>query len=509
MARETGLEPATSTVTGWYSNQLSYSPALCNAYYTPFFLQCKCGMQFFLIFFEFFGMIGRRKACRTCKWPVLWYGRGMKTYIFIFILTISGILCAAPPQVQLRDSQVQLGSGITVVYRAGTSQKPEGLDFLRELDREVSRLFRAPPGTGACRIIIDRAQEDKISFRMRGKVREILLPENFHEAAADFRFRGQLAGELLGGRYGLQGQLRPLPGWIVCGLEGMRQNANTAGRIVRVQQYYPVLRGLMGVDCMPDFRALMQLEDCEFTGSAGVAVLEFGRFLLETFVRLSSVKNNALGDYTAEMLRGIRREPDVYRATLLQAMTSGRRTKLTEAEFFRIHAERAAFNHRTPRPAEDLLKLLPEKLKYEIPSRSDKGKILKGNVMDIPAMMAAGNPDAVYARMAVQQNLQRFFGEFSPELLAAGGALLSAVAGMSGGDPEAECAAILQGRQVLEKQLKDWSLVEKYLEECEQKFIRPGVLFRSELSTMSDDREFLTPAGKEFFDQVEKKYLGH
>ena len=28
MARETGLEPATPTVTGWYSNQLSYSPAL-------------------------------------------------------------------------------------------------------------------------------------------------------------------------------------------------------------------------------------------------------------------------------------------------------------------------------------------------------------------------------------------------------------------------------------------------------------------------------------------------
>ncbi len=27
VARETGIEPATSTVTGWYSNQLSYSPA--------------------------------------------------------------------------------------------------------------------------------------------------------------------------------------------------------------------------------------------------------------------------------------------------------------------------------------------------------------------------------------------------------------------------------------------------------------------------------------------------
>ena len=33
MARETGLEPATSTVTGWYSNQLSYSPALLTQYH--------------------------------------------------------------------------------------------------------------------------------------------------------------------------------------------------------------------------------------------------------------------------------------------------------------------------------------------------------------------------------------------------------------------------------------------------------------------------------------------
>ncbi len=30
MAGETGLEPATSTVTGWHSNQLSYSPACGN-----------------------------------------------------------------------------------------------------------------------------------------------------------------------------------------------------------------------------------------------------------------------------------------------------------------------------------------------------------------------------------------------------------------------------------------------------------------------------------------------
>ena len=44
VAGETGLEPATSTVTGWHSNQLSYSPAQCS-YYTPFFEKCKLPFQ--------------------------------------------------------------------------------------------------------------------------------------------------------------------------------------------------------------------------------------------------------------------------------------------------------------------------------------------------------------------------------------------------------------------------------------------------------------------------------
>lgn len=39
MARETGIEPATSTVTGWHSNQLSYAPAIAcmRLIYTPVF----------------------------------------------------------------------------------------------------------------------------------------------------------------------------------------------------------------------------------------------------------------------------------------------------------------------------------------------------------------------------------------------------------------------------------------------------------------------------------------
>ena len=84
-----------------------------------------------------------------------------------------------------------------------------------------------------------------------------------------------------------------------------------------------------------------------------------------------------------------------------------------------------------------------------------------------------------------------------------------AVNNMSGRSPEAECAAVQKGRLALENQLQDWMKVEKYLDECEQKYVRPGLLFRSELSTLSEEGDFLTPEGIEFFDKVEMKYLEH
>ena len=420
-----------------------------------------------------------------------------------------GLAFAVPRNPHLQGTEVQTGSGIKVIYRAGTLQKPDGIALLRELDREVTRLFRAPPGLGACRIIVDRSFTGSIEFRSRGKVREIFLPENFYEHSADLRFRGQLTGEILGGRYGLRGQLRPLPVWIVLGMEGIRQNAQTAGRIVRVQQYYPVLRGLMGIGSMPDFRALMQLDGGEFSGSARLAVCEFGRFLLETFARTSSVKQNALGDYAAEMLKGERKEPDIYRTTLLPVMTSGRHKNLTEEMFFKTYATRAAFNYRSPRPAEELLKLLPEKLTFEVPSPTEKGKTLKGNMMDLPGMLAEKKMEAIAAQIQIRQKLQGFISEFSPEIAAASGPLFAAMTSMTGSSPEEERAALEKGRIILETQLKNWMKVEKYLEEAEQKFVRPGVLFQSELSTMSEEQEFLTPAEKEFFNRVEQKYLEH
>ena len=216
-----------------------------------------------------------------------------------------------------------------------------------------------------------------------------------------------------------------------------------------------------------------------------------------------------MGDYAAEMLKGERKEPDIYRTTLLPVMTSGRHKNLTEEMFFKIYATRAAFNYRSPRPAEDLLKLLPEKLTFEVPSQTEKGKTLKGNMMDLPGMLAEKKMEAIAAQIQIRQKLQGFISEFSPEIAAASGPLLAAMMSMTGSSPEEECAALEKGRIILETQLKNWMKVEKYLEDCEQKFVRPGVLWRSELSTMSEGQEFLTPAEKEFFNRVEQKYLEH
>lgn len=431
-----------------------------------------------------------------------------KVFSILYLLTTALLVQGAP--VQLPDNEMQTASGVTVLYRAGTLQKPGSIEFLRELDREITRLFRAPPGIGSCRILVDREHSKPLAVRSRKNIREILLPENFTDFSEDPAFRAELAGEILGGRFGLRGRLQPLPGWIGCGLEGIRQNARSAGRIVRNQQYYPVLRGLLGIDCIPDFRALMQLEDCRFSGTAGAAVNEFGRFLLETFAGLSSLKRNALGDYTAEMLKGIRKEPDIYRSTLYPAMTTGRYAGMTDAEFLRQQAGLAAFNYRTPQSAQNLLARLPGLLDFEVRSPKDTAKILlKGKAADLPGLMEEKKTEALLAQMQLRQKIQRFSSEFPPEILPAAGSLLAALNSITGKDPEKERAALQSGLQKLEQTLKNWQKVEKYLEDCEKQFIRPGLLFRGELSIISGENEFLTGDAQKFFDQVEKKYLAH
>ena len=137
---------------------------------------------------------------------------GMKELISILILLPAFLLHGAP--IQLPDNEMQTSSGITVVFRGGTMQQSGSIEFLRELDRELTRLFRAPPGTGSCRIVVDRQHPVPLAVRSEIQIREILLSENFAEQRENPVFRAELAGEILAGRFGLRGKIKPLPVWM-------------------------------------------------------------------------------------------------------------------------------------------------------------------------------------------------------------------------------------------------------------------------------------------------------
>ena len=427
--------------------------------------------------------------------------------ILLLCLAVPYWTCAAPHS-PAADTDKRTASGVIVRYRAGTRHHPGGFEFVRDLDRELTRIFRAPGGAGACVVLVDRAHPaGPVTSSVRGRVREIRLPENFVSRENDPAFRAELAAHILAARFGLPGECRPLPGWIRLGLEGLRRNSLTAGRIVRDQQNYPVLRGLLGAGYLPDFRALMRLKKCDFSGSAYPAACEFGRFLLETFRRASTLKRNALGDYTAGMLKGDLPESQLYRTFLLPALTGRHRRSAAanEAEAFRLAAEQAAFNTRTPRPAADLLKLLPDILRFTV-SGTD-GKPVSGDAAAIPDMLKNKHPASEAARQTVLYQLLRYARMYSPEIMGASGELLNAVSQMTGKAPEKERAALARARNALEIRLAEWARVEAYLEECERKYVNPCLLFQPELSTVSEPDEFLSEAEKAFFDAVEKKYL--
>ena len=439
---------------------------------------------------------------------MVWYVIMKRTWsILLVCLAVPYWACAAPRS-PAADTDKRTASGVIVRYRAGTRHHPGGFEFVRDLDRELTRIFRAPGGAGACVVLVDRAHPvGPVTSSVRGRVREIRLPENFVSRENDPAFRAELAAHILAARFGLPGECRPLPGWIGLGLEGLRRNSLSAGRLVRDQQNYPVLRGLLGAGYLPDFRALMRLKKCDFTGSAYPAACEFSRFLLEAFRRASTLKHNALGDYTAGMLRGDLPEAQLYRTFLLPALTGRRRNAaaVNEAEAFRQAAEQAAFNFRTPRPAAELLKLLPDILRFTV--AGPNGKPVSGDAAMIPDMLHEKHPSAYAARQTIQYRIQQYARMFSPELQGASGELLNAVVRMDGKEPEKERAALARARNALEIRLAEWARVEAFLEECERKYVNPCLLFRPELSTVSEPDEFLSEAEKAFFDEIEKKYL--
>ncbi len=427
--------------------------------------------------------------------------------IFLSFLLVGLAAAAAAVSFSPQDFEKKTASGVEVRYRAGTLHLSGGIEFLQELDRELSRIFLAPPGAGACRIIVDRARSPReISCQIRSDRHEIYIGESFVRFQADPVYRGELAARILCARFGLKKSAASLPGWMICGLEGIRQNQQSSGKILRNMRYYPVLRGLLGAGIMPDFRAFMQLDKWDFSASIQPAMNEFGRLLLESFARISSVQNRALGDYTADVLTGIRPESESYRIYLQPAMIRFMGGTGNDQEFFRAAAEQAAFNPRSPRPAEALLDRLPEALKFSV-SRQDGKKKVIGSIQDLPLMFAVKNPHRQTARRQILLKLQYFQRELPADAQPAGNDLILAVRNLAGEDPRKERILLDERRNHLVQALQKQKVLERYLLDAEDQYVIPLKRFQADLTVISKENEFLSRDEKDYFNRIEMQYL--
>ncbi len=407
------------------------------------------------------------------------------------------------------------GSGVELLYEPGAERRSEKLDVLRELDRELTRLFRAPPARrGRCRVIFSAARRsDALEMRRTTERTDILLGDRFYEAyEADPVFRKKLTRALLLARFAAVEGARPLPEWIGAGLDGIVAANRSSGRIARNIRYYPVLRSLLISNNMPDFRELTLVENPRFTGATLQSFEELSRFLLETSSAASSLKDNALGDYVMMIVSNNRRPEEAYDMTIrrvLGAMSPGVSAEL----MLRFAAERMAFNSRTPRPGDNALALLPGVLTIEFMPLGRDGKVKTGAAKEkasfetLPLLFKNKHPDAANIRLDQIRRLRDFAFGFPAEVMPYSEKIVMLLEKSDGSDPEEERKSLAAAVIGLNGALRRQAAIENELEKVENQTISPYIRFHADLGEESRGREILTERSRAFLNQIESEYL--
>ncbi len=406
-------------------------------------------------------------------------------------------------------------SGVELLYEPGAERRSEKLDLLREVDRELTRLFRAPPARrGRCRVIFSAARrDDALEMRRSPERTDILLGDRFYEKfETDSVFRHAVVRALLLARFGAIEGARRLPEWIGAGLDGVIAASHGSGRIARNVRYYPVLRAFLMTGSVPDFRALSLVENARFSGSALQAFEELSRFLLESAAAASSLKDNALGDYTMMIVSNNRRPEEAYDLTLRRIFGS-LSPGVSAEEMLRLAAGRLAFNARTPRPGANSLSLLPGVLQIEYFPLGRDGKIAPGAVKrkapfeTLPGLFRDKHPDAANVRLELVRRIRELGFGFPVEALPYSEKLVMIIEQSNGLDPARESKALLTAAAGLNDALRHQIAVEKELEKMENETITPFLRFRQDLAESSRGNEILTESGKAFLNRIESEYL--
>ncbi len=416
-------------------------------------------------------------------------------FLILLLLTVAAVAARG------NAVDARLPSGITIHYENAVTDR-DGVAFIRELDRELTRLFGLPAG-GRCAVVIRNGAERAAAFRRPDGTAVILLPLSFIEHRDDPAMIGSLAARLTLGRLNLADRGQELPPWLTAALTDVLKVNRRSARILRNVRYFPLLRVLVDLGHTPDFRAVMQVQDVTFTGAAAEAFGEISRFLLEYLAGVKNSRNAvSVGDYAAAILTG-RTEAEAYGATLGNVMGSPEQKR-----HLQIAMLRAAYNFRTPRPAESILRRLPELLTVSYHTLDAGGEatgpLVKAPAAELVSLLAAGHPEAV----AVQQQTVMALRDFAvgaPEELQPGmQRLIRLVERLTGRDPAGEKKALQKARLAVEKAARQRLALETRLLEAErERFPFSG------LPTGWDggDNGALSQAAWERLKEEEEKYL--
>ncbi len=385
-------------------------------------------------------------------------------------------------------------SGITVEYMRGEPRNNTLSREIRELDRELTRIFKAPAVRNRkCSISIAGDSEVLKISRDSKKNYRVFIGANF-PADKSAAARRDLAGALLAMRFAVEFNA-PLPEWLAAGLEHVRLSNRTSGRIIRNSRNYPFLRAILSCDSPPDWRNIISAPPAEKYGAELKVYQELSRAAMEIFVSLYTPGNNALGEYAAGMLAKKMPHDELFKKTVEKSAVESSGAKSFE-KFMEEMQIKTAFNSRNPRSADYSLRQLERIL--TVSGKPDAWFTV------LPERIGSKDVDAVFQRSRMAGELRRFSNGIAPDLTAYAVKLAAMIEKIDGGSSPKELqTCYLAFRNALRERLK----LESMLEAAEMKHVSPFLIYADELREIERQETVLSAEGIEFLNEVEKKYL--
>lgn len=429
------------------------------------------------------------------------------------LIALAALLSTLPAPAAAESSVgFATASGIRIVYERDSDPARSPARFLDDLDREITRFFRAPKRSGGGRIVISpRHGAGKAAYLAP----DLFIGDGFLNKLEDPEFRRELAGRLLQLRFNLENAAHPPPDWITAGLFdalAARLDSESATRRSR-SRHYPLIRTLLNLGMPPDFRVAMQLPGLRLTGSAREAFGEISRFLLDLAASVSDSRDNALAAYAIESMRRDGEEEVIFAGSIGRRLRALRGEQGgTAEELIRQLAPALAFNRTFP-PSPERLQTAWEKActaRFELPDRDGRpsGDFREIAIAGLPAFFAVDPTAGELVRRQFEANFDGLLPFFPTDLVAELNLMQQEVRQFRGGrSPEAAAARFDGIRRGVTEKLRRQAAIEEFLDRAERRHVSAFRLFRRELSELFTDHDFLSGGGTAFLEEVEARYL--